>query len=132
MNDTQLTILIILLSIVITAIDMSTDYKECYDAHPHVFLILFFHALIWVFSYIGCFYNNKKILIIYLLSFIAIPIHWLMNNNRCIVTEYVNKTCGFDINRKYDRILMLKNGVIYSIILKILCFSIALYRLQKM
>jgi hypothetical protein len=131
MNDIQLTIFIIIISIIITNIDISTDYKECYKKNANVYIILFFHTLLCIFSYIGCFYNNKTILKIYLLCYIILPIHWLTNNNRCVITEYVNKICGFDINRNSDRILQLKNGFIYSSILRIICFSIAVKKFIK-
>jgi hypothetical protein len=131
MNDIHLTIIIILLSFIVTIIDISTDYSQCYKTCPNIFIILFLHAIIWIFTHFGCFYNNKKILILYLLCFIFLPIHWLLNNNRCIVTEYVNKICGFDINRRYDRILYLKNGFIYSILIKLICILIAINKLTK-
>jgi hypothetical protein len=129
MNDKQLTIIIILFAIIITSIDVSTDYNECYKTCPNVYMILFLHSIIWIFTYIGCFYKNKKILILYLSLFIILPIHWLSNNNRCILTEYVNKLCGFDINRKYDRLL--QSGYIYSVLIRLICLSIAINKFIK-
>jgi hypothetical protein len=131
MNDKQVTIFIIILALLRTSIDISGENKECYNKHPHIIFVLFLHALIWIFSYIGCFYNSKLMLQIYLLTNVLIPIHWKFNNNRCILTEYVNKKCNFDINHKYDLFLKLKNGFVYATILKVIFISIALTKLAR-
>jgi hypothetical protein len=130
MKDANLTIMIIVLSLIKTSMDISsTDYKDCYNEHPRVFLTLFLHAFIAVFSYLGCFYNNRNILIFYIVSHIVVPVHWLLNDNKCILSVSVNEICGFDINRRY---LTLSKGTINLYILKIICFFIAIYRLRKM
>jgi hypothetical protein len=130
MNDKQLTVFIIVMAFLRTIIDISIEYKDC--QHPHIFFVLFLHAIIWIFSYVGCFYNNKLILQIYLLTIILLPIHWMLNNNRCILTEYVNKNCNLDVDNKYDWIFKLKDGNIIAIILRIIFISIAVYKLRKM
>lgn len=82
--------------------DICFEYKKCYADHPKIGIVLLIHALIWSYSYLGWIYCDKRMNQIYLLFLLCMIIHWVTNNNRCVVTESTNCICDFDIKRRYE------------------------------
>ena len=87
---------IIGIGLVSYAIDFSqnkdTLYTSCSDLYTQMSLLL--HHIYIVFSLVGWASNNKTILILYVLSAILVQLHWIMNNNKCAWTQFINKRCN--------------------------------------
>ena len=63
----------------------------CITNKGEVLLIL--HHIMSVYLLIGGFIFNPKY---HLLSLILILLHWLINKNKCFVTDLTNHYCGYD------------------------------------
>jgi uncharacterized membrane protein len=70
-------------------------YKKCIRK-PYFHLKLLFHHIIVIFILLGWLSNNRYILSVYIFIPIILIVHWRTNNNRCTLTEDVNKMCGLD------------------------------------
>ena len=103
--DVNVTIIIITLSLIRILVDISITYKNC-SVKPSVTGLLFLHSFIWVYTYLGCLYRDKKLLMIYLITIFMIVLHWMSNDNRCILTTKVNMECNLNKDTKYDRLYL--------------------------
>ncbi len=72
---------------------MKGHYMDCKN-RLRTHYVLFFHHVLNVFAQFGWLSNNKYILYMYLLITIVLILHWYINNNQCIITEYVNDECN--------------------------------------
>ena len=70
--------------------------SNCYSNFGEI--LLFFHHLYSLYLYTGSFFFNPKIHLI--VSFLTL-IHWF-TYKKCIITEYSNKLCKIDTNRKFN------------------------------
>ena len=133
MNDTQKKALILfIISIILTFIDLFTKYKKCAHDEPKIIPELFLHRAINIFVYFGWIFDNKIVLIFYLLFELCVVIHWFTNNFNCFLAEYENKVCKFDKNTRYDyifRFFKLRTATVITITLKILVLFIVYYKL---
>lgn len=87
---------IIIAAILFYTIDVTTmkgHYMDCKNT-LRTHYVLFFHHVLNVFAQFGWLSNNKYILYMYLLITIVLILHWYINNNQCIITEYVNDECN--------------------------------------
>ena len=125
--DRCITIIIIIISLIRISIDMTIKYKNCFYKKD-VSFILFLHSFIWVFTYLGCLYTDKKILYIYLTTIFIIMLHWLTNKNKCIMTTFVNEKCNLHIDTTYDWLYVSNNGWVICVLAKLFCL---LYAIQK-
>ena len=133
MNDTEKKALILfILFLILSFIDILTKYKKCVKDQPKIIPEIFLHRAISVFFYFGWIFNNKVILIFYLIGAFIILIHWFTNKFECVLTQYENKICNFRDDTRYDyifRIFNYKTSVIITIILEILILFIIFYKL---
>ena len=127
-HDRCITIIIIILSLIRIAVDISVTYKNCY-IKPSVTAILFIHSFIWVFTYLGCLYKDRKMLWTYLITIIVITLHWITNANRCVLTTIVNEQCNLHIDTKYDWLYFTDDGWIAGVAIRTGCI---LYTLKKL
>lgn len=72
----------------------------CITKKGEVMLIL--HHIMSVYLLIGGFIFNPKY---HLLSLIIIMIHWLINKNKCFVTDWTNHYCGYDNDKPFQDII---------------------------
>ena len=90
--------LIIIVGIFFYIIDVMTmkgHYLSCQNMLvTHTTLIV--HHIINIFAQFGWLSNNKYILYAYLPSPLIVILHWQTNNNKCIMTEYVNDQCNIE------------------------------------
>jgi hypothetical protein len=82
---------IFVLGLVFFIIDIKT-FKYCTtDVYP----ILLLHHVVNIFAQFGFLCTDKNLLLIYLFTPILVMLHWKTNKNKCILTQMVNKQCGY-------------------------------------
>lgn len=131
MNETQKVYLLFTLYLIQLILDLSTN--ECLKRlekgeRLKTILILIFHHIISVFGHFGWIFNNRKVLIVYILGNISILIHWMMHKG-CIVTEMFNKLCGYQGYEYFHDILYFLNLKKLSPVIMIVGLLIAVYKL---
>jgi|688.fasta_scaffold17692_2 hypothetical protein len=111
-------------------------YKNCFD-NLLFHLLSLIHHIYNVFLQFGWLSNDIIILHIYLAINILTILHWITNNDLCILTEGVNSMCGFSKN-KYFRDIWYFTGIkkfkyyILSRYIYIFITSmIAIYKIKK-
>lgn len=93
---------IVIAGVVLFIIDIVTSppgYYNCLDPTTGTAILL--HHIINVYSQFG-FLCSGFLLYGYLVTPLIVLLHWKTNNNKCILTEYVNDKCGFP-NTEYFR-----------------------------
>ena len=133
--------LIILLGVCSYIIDIysgkNTYYKSCYNKY-NVQIELLIHHILNIYAQFGWLSNNKILLQGYVISCIILLYHWNANNDRCILTEKINKKCNIPIEKPFRDILYavgFKHLKYYSILHRIYIFVtgiIALYKLSNL
>ena len=68
------------------------------------------HHIINVFAQFGWLSNNKYVLYFYLIVPVIVLLHWKTNDNKCIMTEYVNDQCNIE-KGTYFRDFLFLTGV---------------------
>ncbi len=101
MDDTLFIFLILLIfSLVIFSIDiLSPKNIICFKSANKnkkykIFILLLSHHILQVFTHFGWIFNNKKILVFYIILPFLTLYHWKTNNNTCTLTENFNKLCN--------------------------------------
>lgn len=90
--------LLVLLLVIQFVLDLSTN--KCFltlknSKKAKAITILFIHHVISVLSNFGWIFNNKILLKLYLAFPILTLIHWLVNKDKCFLTDSFNKLCGY-------------------------------------
>lgn len=92
-NDYSLIIILGIIFYIIDVMTMEGHYMSCKNmVAPHTTLLA--HHIINVFAQFGWLSNNKYILYAYLPAPLITIAHWKTNDNKCIMTEYVNDKCN--------------------------------------
>ena len=76
--------------LLLTTIQYFTDIQmyPCTNINGHI--LLYFHHVINIYIYFGAFLFNP----FYHLIIISLTvIHWITNDNKCILTEWINEIC---------------------------------------
>ena len=131
MKDSNIFIILIVIYIVAIIFDMLTKFRICLGNKPQILPLLLFHRILWVFLFFGWIFNNKYIIIVYLVFNITLQIHWLLNSNECILTQFERQICDFPADSYSDYFYDLFKGNIslgYGIVQAIFC-SIVIYKL---
>jgi hypothetical protein len=135
MSELIKVIILILLVLISIIIDVNTTYKNCIeDKFYDIFPIIFIHRVVCIFMYFGWIFNDKNVLIIYIVFMVGILIHWYTNKWKCFLTEQESEICNFHRGRYYDPIF--KNlgptaATIIANILKALIYCIVIYKIFK-
>ena len=82
---------ILVVAIFFFIIDIRT-FKYCSTS---VYPVLLVHHIANIFAQFGFLCSDKRLLFLYLFTPILVVIHWKTNNNKCLLTEIVNKHCGY-------------------------------------
>lgn len=134
MKDSKKALILFCIFIILSIIDCITKYRKCVISQPKIIPEILLHRLINVFVYFAWLFNNKIILIFYILFAIGLVIHWYTNNWQCILTTYENKVCKFDKDSRYDYIFRIFNhniATIITVIIKIIILIIIFWKLLK-
>lgn len=139
MEDKTVTTIIILFSIIRTVFDIfhSYDYNKCYwTKNKYIFFVILIHALITSYMFLGWIYKSKKMMVIFLLFWLVILLHWITNNGQCFITQITNKICGFTEARMHNPNIFLNvhnrfNTNIFLNIFAIFGILISMYKLTQ-
>lgn len=112
--------LLIFLSIFLISIiiDAFTRLRLCKNIDAKLISILLIHRFVYIFMYFGWIFNNKIILISYILSLISIHLYWYFNNNICDVTSIENDLCEYEEYKYFDYLYIFFDVKTADIILK--------------
>ena len=81
-----------------------SDVKTCLEQTPLMYnkiliiLITFFHHLLAMFGLFGWMFNNKKLVVAYVIIVIVTMVQWKLNNGHCVITDLVANISG---NKNY-------------------------------
>lgn len=98
---------------------------------------LYLHHLLAVILYFGWLSPSKIFLGFYILLVIIIIFHWMTNNQKCILTQIINRYCNYDDNERFHDlfyILNLKSKSWFDMFMYIylfLAFVLSLYKISK-
>ena len=132
MKDSTKLVFLLCVFAVLSVIDARTKYKKCIKEHPRIIPELLLHRLIGTFIYLGWIFNNKIVLIFYLLFELGILLHWCTNHFKCCLTENENKICKFDKKERYDYVFRMfsdKTAVRIAIIAKAIIVLYVIYKI---
>jgi len=73
----------------------------------YIGVIILLHHIIAVIAYMGWLLPNKYLLLLSIIINISIQLHWITNNDECIMTTYSNKKCNIDKNEPLHDIIFL-------------------------
>ena len=127
-------LLVVIIIYILTSIyDMNTRFKTCLKGNIKILPVLLFHRLLWVFLFFGWIFDSKFILIIYLLFNIGLQIHWLFNNNECVITQIERKMCKLPADSYSDYFYNLfgKNISLYYGVVQLIFCTIVVWKLTK-
>ena len=131
-NDLTKLKFLVILSLIITLIDMCIKFWSCLTKKPAIVIVVYLHTIIILFTYLGWIFNNKYILVFYLLFLAGIMIQWALNDWRCFVTNIENNVCEFE-NYQYSdyfyRIFDKSLAPIMAYMVRILVIIIVIYKL---
>jgi hypothetical protein len=128
---------IIILSIISYIADVKTGkdiYQNCIGDNS-IKLELLIHHFINVFAQFGWLIDNKYILYCYIVLPVILMIHWKSNNDKCAVSQDINRKCNIPNNpplRDLWYFIGLKDVKYYSYIQKTYLLSVWLYAIYKL
>lgn len=65
-------------------------------------MILFFHNFLWTFTLFGWVWNDPILNILYLITVPIYLVLWWLNEDKCILTEYIKRKCNLSDNYKLN------------------------------
>jgi len=82
--------------------DVKTCLNQTQSLHNKVLVILitFVHHLLAMFGLFGWMFNNKKLVLAYVIIVIVTMVQWNLNNGHCVITDLVANISG---NKDYVR-----------------------------
>ncbi len=104
------TITFILLIIISICLDLkSKKTNQCYVSLEYndkikLLNLLIIHHIVNIFANFGWLLNNKYILYLYIISPFFMLTYWSMNNNKCDLTLWANKICGWTGDKYFNDI----------------------------
>lgn len=129
---------IIIIGIIFFIVDISSNnYSKCNNKITNYFIILL-HHIVNIFAQFGWLSNDKYILSLYLITPIIFLIHWNTYNNKCYLTDFVNKNCNLNDDTLFKdifyhlKIKKLKNYDTIHKIYLVLVWFIALIKLYSL
>jgi hypothetical protein len=130
--------LILILSFLFFVMDIATNKCFLQPKSFGLYLFLYFHHIVALFLYIGWLSASKTILFIYLFLVFIIVVHWVTNDQKCILTQIVNYYCGLPDAEGFHDIFYLTgmkqqewfNSFIYSYLL--IASIVTIYKLKSL
>lgn len=120
-NVCLLVCILFILTCLTYTIDILIDnqYQHCKSIHS----ILWTHHFIFWFLLLGWISNDKRFLIVYLISVLCVLIDWENNDGSCSLTLRLNSMCNLPSNRQFRDAMYwlgikdLFNGKLYDILM---------------
>ena len=90
---------IILISMIFSSIDFNNYSGECIinlenPQKIYAFFLIIIHHIIGTIANFGWLFYSKPMLLLFFITMIIIIIIALVNNNRCYITQKINKFCN--------------------------------------
>lgn len=137
--DYKIFVVLIILSFIFFIIHTHTKkISECIKKQndkKKIIVTLLIHQMLEIFYSFGWLFNDKIILILYVIYPFIIFFHWYTNDCKCILTQIESRICDSDDTRfvgLYEMIGLTKfsiwNNYLYYFFLFI-CYFIAFYKL---
>ena len=84
------------ITFVVFVYDLTTNpcIKNKQYTSSSVFIVLFIHHFMSIFSKFGFLVSDRRLLFIYLFAPTLTVLHWRFNDNKCFMTEMVSEMCG--------------------------------------
>jgi hypothetical protein len=82
-----------------------SQIKTCVNKDKNALYLLLLHHVGNCFLLYGWLFSNKVILLLHIFTVIGTAIYWKVNNNRCDLTIYINRECGFPENAPFHDLL---------------------------
>jgi hypothetical protein len=98
-TDVKKLYLLVLLFFIQLTLDINTN--ECFKRtnslklRTTILSNLTIHHAISVFTNFGWIFNDKRILRIYILFPVLVIVHWFTNDDKCFLTQQLNKICDY-------------------------------------
>ena len=91
---------IIFISLIFVAIDLNNYSGKCIvnldkPKKIQALIIIISHHLIATLGNFGWLFSSKIILLLFCVTIISIIIHWIVNGNKCLATQKLNRLCDF-------------------------------------
>lgn len=91
---------LIFISLIFVAIDLNNYSGKCMinldkQKKQHALTIIISHHLIATLANFGWLFSSKVILILFCVTIVSIIIHWMVNGNKCLATQKLNRLCDF-------------------------------------
>lgn len=133
---------LVLVSTIFFLIDIFIYSRDCLDRYPNertkVYSILWIHHLVAIFIIFGWLSTSRVVLYTYILLLIVVFLHWNLNNGRCIITQIVNRMCGYDEMAQFNDFFQLIGVKKYKIwddylvyVYIIIAVMISIYKLYR-
>lgn len=142
MDEYNYKILYILITLWLTVFFLDIHTKHTYECIKKssqkntIIIVLLIHHFAHLFVNFGWLFNNKFILIIYLLAPLIALTHWFTNDHKCYLTQIINKICKFNDYIIFNDIFLIIGIKKYSIwdnflhyIYLVFIFCFAIYKL---
>lgn len=140
--DLKILIILFILAFLIFLYDSYLgENKDCLKEKPpfiyiQILVLQYMHHIISIFIQLGWLFNNKYVLLFYILFTISVILHWKTNDDKCFLTVIYNRLCGYNdkkVFNEFSGIIGLKKYKIWTdyitYILMILYMVIALYKI---
>jgi hypothetical protein len=102
------------LTLVSFIIDVFTNpcFSQSFEPSFQLFAMLeflYFHHLLAVMLYFGWLSPSRTFLGFYILLVILIIFHWMTNNQKCILTQIINRYCKYDDGERFHDLFYILN-----------------------
>lgn len=85
---------------------LSKDTNNCIvNSKKPILKLLIIHHIGSAFLLYGWLFNNYILLLLHILTVLFTTIHWLLNNNKCALTVYINRECEWPEDKPFHDIL---------------------------
>ena len=106
-HDKNVALILLVLGVFCFVYDVFvSDVKTCLEQTPlmHnkilIIIITFLHHLLAMFGLFGWMFNNKKIVLLYLVVVVITMVQWKLIDGHCVITDLVANISG---NKNYTR-----------------------------
>lgn len=119
-------------------IQTNTCFQEGQTKNLGLYLFLYFHHVLALFLYIGWLSNSVNVLLFYCFFLVLIVLHWITNDQKCVLTQIVNYYCGFPDEEGFHDIFYFVgmkqktwfNTFIYSYLFFV--FVLSIYKIKEL
>ena len=99
-------IFLLILTVEIVVDLMREKTRACMrTTSPHVLALILIHHAMNVFLLFGWLFRSPLLRYAHIATVVGVAIHWKTNGNRCELTRYVNRACGWNYDEPFYDLL---------------------------